>query len=183
MHFYAHLHMHILFYPPYNIEENELILRENNISFGNDDMKHWLLKRFVSIGYYAFVNYAKVDIQPKVDEDVAWFDFEDIPPLYSDHNQIIEKARISIKVQLSSLPIGYELLPPKFTMTELRVIYETIYGEKLDRRNFQRKVLMSDLVYKLDEVYKKKGVKSSALYSFNKDTYIKSMENGLLHFR
>lgn len=165
-----------------NIEENKLILRQNQVLFDEIDINHWFLKRFVSVGYYAFVDYSKVKIYAKNHEDAEWFDFDSIPPLYSDHNYIVEKARTSIQMQLNSLLIGYELLPSKFTMTELRVIYETIYGKKIDRRNFQRRVLMSGLVYKLDEVCKKKGMKESALYAFDEEKYKLSIEEATPHF-
>ncbi len=162
-----------------SIEENEdMLIRQG---FGKEDLtvSNWFLQRFLSVGYYAFVEYAKVKVQSSIEEDIAWFDLDNLPQLYADHNHIISKALSTIRSRLSSLPIGYELLPEKFTLTELRIIYETIMGSKLDRRNFQRKILSTGMVVKLDEVYKKWGQKSSALYSFDKVKYQDALKNGI----
>lgn len=159
-----------------DIEENRRIISKG-FDLSDKEANHWMLQRFVSIGYYAFVEYSKTHISAKEDEEVRWFDVKDIPELYSDHNYIIEKALSTIRKQLGYLPIGHELLAEKFTMTELRIIYETILGKKLDRRNFQRKMLSTGLIYKLDEVSRKKGVKSTTLYSFDKALSKKYEEN------
>jgi len=164
------------------ISENENMLLRHGITDVEEQRKHWLVQRFVSIGYYALVEYSKVRIETNPDEEIAWFDVDEIPDLYSDHNQIIEKAQSTIRIHLATLPIGYELLPEKFTMTELRIIYETILKKKLDRRNFQRKMLSTGLIYKLDEVSKKFGVKTSALFSFDKEKYEKALNDGFLIF-
>ncbi|MDU1892218.1 MAG: NUDIX domain-containing protein [Dysgonomonas sp.] len=165
-----------------NIEENEDMLIRWGITDSEERKKHWLVQRFVSVGYYALVEYSKVKIETNDDEEIAWFDLDEIPVLYTDHNKIIEKALATIRMQLLILPFGYELLPEKFTMTELRIIYETILRQKLDRRNFQRKMLGTGLIHKLDEVSKKWGVKSSALFSFDKEKYYNAVENGFMSF-
>ena len=139
---------------------------------------HWLLNRFISAGYYALVEYSKVRIHTNPSEEIEWFAMDEIPVLYSDHNKIIDKAISTIRPQLSSIPVGYELLPEKFTISELRIIYETILGKELDRRNFQRKILSTGLVIKLDEMHKKWGFKSSTLFSFDKEKYMEAIENG-----
>jgi len=165
-----------------DIKDNERILIMNNISIDQDNKPHWLLQRFISVGYYAFVEYSKVNIIKKTDEEIKWFDLENMPVLYSDHNNIVDKAISTIRMQLGYLPMGYELLPEKFTMTELRIIYETILGEKLDRRNFQRKMLASGMIIKLNEVFKKRGIKSTTLFSFNKKKLKSALENGTTFF-
>ncbi|SHF78317.1 NUDIX hydrolase [Dysgonomonas macrotermitis] len=162
------------------LPENEEMLILRGFENPKDREKHWLMQRFVSIGYYALVEYSKVKIETNEDEEIAWFDLKDIPELYSDHNEILEKALYTLRIRLSISPIGYELLPEKFTMTEMRIIFETILQKKLDRRNFQRKMLAAGLVYKLDEVSKKFGVKDSALFSFDKEKYEKALTDGFL---
>lgn len=159
-----------------NIEENKQILKDND---WDSDAAHWFAQRFVSVGYYAFVDFTKVNIKKKKDEEVEWVDINDVPELYSDHNKIIKKALEIMRVQLGYIPIGYELLPEKFTMSELRVIYETILGQSIDRRNFQRKLISSGLVIQLDEVSKKWGVKTTTLFSFNKEKYAELLKSGL----
>jgi hypothetical protein len=165
-----------------NMDENEDMLIRQGFSKDDEGVSKWFLQRFFSIGYYAFVEYGKVEAHSAMDEEVAWFGLDHIPPLYTDHNHIIDKAIATIRSQLNSIPIGYELLPEKFTLTQLRIIYETLLDTKLDRRNFQRKILSTGLVYKSDEVYKKWGQKSSALYSFDKDKYQDAIKNGISIF-
>lgn len=139
---------------------------------------HWLLERFVSVGYYALVEYSKLKIKAADSEEVQWFHINEVPDLYGDHNKIIEKAIKSIRSQINSIPIGYELLAEKFTMSDLRVIYETILDRKLDRRNFQRKMLSSGFIVKLEEVSKKWGSKSATLFTFDKEKYNFAVKNG-----
>lgn len=165
-----------------NIEENKRILLEKGINLSEGKTQHWLLQRFVSVGYYALVEYSKTNICAGDDEEIKWFNVEDIPDLYSDHNHIIEKAKNTIRMHLGYLPVGSELLPEKFTMTELRIIYQTILGEKLDRRNFQRKMLASGIIRKLDEVSRKKGIKSTTLFTFDKELLKQNAENGISFF-
>lgn len=142
---------------------------------------HWYLKRFISMGYYALVEYDKVVITiNKEIEDVGWYNLNELPSLYADHNLIIEKAINTMRIQIGIIPIGYELLPEKFTMPELRLIYEAILGEELDRRNFQRKMLSVGLINRLDEKRKNGAHKAPYLYSFNKEKY-KLAEQGGMH--
>ena len=144
------------------------------------DDNHWFLKRFVSMGYYALVEYDKVSIS--VDEsveEVGWYDLNDLPPLFADHNQIVDKAIKTMRIQVGIIPIGYELLPEKFTMPELRLIYEAILGQELDRRNFQRKMLSVGLINRLNEKRKNGAHKAPYLYSFNKEKYEEAKDGGV----
>jgi 8-oxo-dGTP diphosphatase len=158
------------------IDENEQMMKENNVEA---DAQHWFLQRFVSVGYYALVEYSKVHITTDADsEDIAWFHFDEIPQLYSDHNKIIDKALATIRQQIDYIPFGFELLPDKFALSELRIIYETLIGKQLDRRNFQRKILSLGLINKLDEVRKKWGYRSATLYEFDKEKYDEALDKG-----
>jgi ADP-ribose pyrophosphatase YjhB (NUDIX family) len=163
----------------YLIEENKQLLREYNIK---DVDSHWMLNRVVSLAYYAFANYSQVRIKPTVDEECEWFSLDRLPSLYGNHKKIIDKAILTMRMEVNYIPAGLGLLSEKFTMSELRVIYEVILGRKLDRRNFQRKILSYEYVYKLDEISKKWGIKDAALFSFNKEKYLKALENGLDFF-
>lgn len=163
-----------------NLDENQQILHEYGVE--KREESHWFLQRFISVGYFAFVNYDSVKIEANIDEDIQWFSLDKVPALYSDHNKLIEKALQSLRIEISHIPIGLDLLPEKFTISELRIIYETILGRKIDRRNFQRKMLLSGLIDKLDEVSKKWGVKETALFSFNKAQYMDALKNGIALF-
>lgn len=131
--------------------------------------EQWFLQRFISLGYYAFVKYDDVHLS-KVEEDMTkWFDIEHLPSLYSDHENIIKTSLETIRSLLPIIPIGYELLPEKFTMSELRRIYEIILDKTLYRRNFQRKVLSTGVIIQMDEIKNTSSYNPPILYSFDKD--------------
>lgn len=144
-----------------------------------DRENHWLKSRYLSVGYYVLVKYGKIQIRPNVGEELDWFGLNELPELYLDHEEIIKKAIKSIRNDVGYIPIGYELLPSKFTMPELRTIYETILERELDRRNFQRKMLSTGLIIPLNETRREGAHKSPNLYSFNKERYIEAREQGM----
>ena len=165
-------------------ETNRIDLEENmkfSSALGlNDENQHWFNQRFLTIGYYALVKYEEYNLQSyALDEEIEWFDLKQVPRLYGDHNKIINKAIETIRTQLGYIPIGFELLPKKFTMPELRVIYETIIGKELDRRNFQRKILSIGYIKRLNETRKNGAHKAPQLYSFDKEKYEIASEYGL----
>ena len=140
----------------------------------------WILQRFVTIGYYALVEFSKVSPAPDtLSEKCIWWDIHKVPSLILDHRKILDKALATLRMQLNYQPIGYNLLPEKFTMPELQKLYETILDKKLDRRNFQRKILGFQILQRLTET--KKGVphKSPYLYSFNLRKYNHALNEGL----
>lgn len=140
----------------------------------------WFKQRFISIGYYALVNYT--DIVPVVDEisdGCEWKDINDLPELMMDHSQILESALHMLRMQLNYKPIGYSLLPEEFTMPELQKLYEIILGRQLNRGNFQRKMLAYDILIKHDRSRRGGAHRSPILYSFDKERYNKALEGGL----
>ncbi|HPH23324.1 MAG TPA: NUDIX domain-containing protein [Chitinophagaceae bacterium] len=144
------------------------------------DDQHWLIQRFVTVGYYALVDFLEVQQNTEsLTENYAWWELSNLPEFILDHKKILDKALAALRIQLRYQPIGYNLLPVKFTMPELQKLYETILGIKLDRRNFQRKILGYNILDKLDET--KKGVphKSPNYYQFNLLKYRKALEEGL----
>lgn len=139
---------------------------------------HHFLRYTAFMGYYIFVRYEEADTSaPPQIEKMKWFDVDKIPSLYFEHNDVIEKSLSSIRQRIGYLPLGYTLLSEKFTMPELRLIYEAFLGQELDRRNFQRKMLSTGLIRKLNEKKKKGAHKSPYLYSFNKERYETAIEN------
>jgi len=160
----------------YNKENHRKFLNEWGVEA---DEEHWCMKRFISIGYYALLKYEKVKIYADpVIEQVEWFDVDCVPDLYLDHNEMIKKAIRSIKLQIGYIPLGYNLLSDKFTMPDLRLLYESFFGCDFDRRNFQRKILSSNLIVKLNEKKKKGAHKSPFLYSFDKEKYEDALTRG-----
>ncbi|MGZ5221755.1 MAG: NUDIX hydrolase [Chitinophagaceae bacterium] len=144
------------------------------------DESLWILQRFVTIGYYALVEYSKVSPVPDtLSEQCIWWEIHKVPSMILDHRKILDKALATLRTQLHYQPIGYNLLPSKFTMPELQKLYETILDKKLDRRNFQRKILGFGILRRLKET--KKGVphKSPYLYSFDLKKYNNAINEGL----
>jgi hypothetical protein len=148
-----------------NMNEHRSIMDK----MGVKDNSHWIAQRFISVGYIALVEYSQTQISANVGEEVRWFNLNEIPTLYSDHNSIVDKAISTIRNQIRIFPIGYKLLPEKFPLSELRIIYETLFNCELDRRNFQRKILATEYLTQLNEYRVKPGQKPAALFSFDKD--------------
>ena len=137
-------------------------------------------QRFISVGFYALVEFSLVVPRPDLLSDTCdWYTLEDRGELILDHDQILEAALATLRSQLNYQPIGYNLLPRKFTLPELQKLYETILGKKLDRRNFQRKIFSFGILRSLDE--KRTGVahKAPYLYSFDLRKYQKALKLGL----
>lgn len=152
-------------------------LKREGIAVQKDN---WLLKRFVTVGFYALVDFAVVTPNPDFSsEECAWHDLYSIDELFMDHKHILEKALETLRVQLNHEPIGYNLLPRKFTMPELQKLYETILNKPLDRRNFQRRILSFGIVKKLKETRKGGAHKAPFLYSFDLKKYQKALQEGL----
>jgi len=146
---------------------------------GNDHLS-WFNQRFISVGFYALVEFSKVNPQPDSFSDKCeWKSLDEIGELMMDHNLILTKALATLRSQLSYQPIGLNLLSARFTMPELQKLYETILGKKLDRRNFQRKILSYKILNKLGERREGQANKAPFLYEFNLNNYQKALENGL----
>ena len=144
------------------------------------DNYEWFNQRFLSVGFYALVEFSKV--QPLPDAYSAkceWKNIEDSPHLMMDHKQILETALQTLRLQLRYQPVGYNLLPEKFTMPELQKLYETILNRELDRRNFQRKILSYKILKRLPERRTGVAYKAPYLYCFDQQTYNKALTDGL----
>ncbi len=141
---------------------------------------NWLGGRFISIGYYALVDFENViPAIDRISEACEWWDIHRLPALIMDHGEILQKALMTLRTHLSYQPVGYNLLPQKFTMPELQKLYETILDEKLDRRNFQRKILSYGILKKLKEQRKGVAHKAPFLYSFDLRKYHRALKEGL----
>ncbi|WP_029905122.1 NUDIX domain-containing protein [Prevotella sp. 10(H)] len=159
------------------LDENVEMLKRSKL---NHDKVNWPLDRFISLGYYALVKYNEVTLQADEEyEEAAWFDINQMPELYADHKEIIDTATFTIRRQIGFVPVGYELLPEKFTMPELRCIYEAILGRPIDRRNFQRKMLSIGYIQPLNETRKVGAHKSPNLYTFIKEKYDEAERFGI----
>ena len=144
------------------------------------DESNFFYQRFISIGYYALVDF--MNVNPTADafsEICTWRDLNDLPKFQLDHRLIFEKALDTLRLQLNYQPIGYNLMPKQFTMPELQKLYETILDKKLDRRNFQRRILGFDILNKLEQTRKGGAHKAPYLYSFDLRKYQAALKEGL----
>jgi 8-oxo-dGTP diphosphatase len=140
----------------------------------------WLLGRFITVGFYALVDFSAVSPAPDHFSDACeWYDMHSLPALMMDHTEILTKALAALRLQLNSQPIGYNLLPEKFTMPELQKLYECILYKRLDRRNFQRRILGYGILRRHKETKKGMGHKAPYLYSFDLRKYHLALQEGL----
>jgi ADP-ribose pyrophosphatase YjhB (NUDIX family) len=136
------------------------------------------VERTISVAYYALI---KVNKNLKLSEEYGaqWFPIEKIPPLIFDHMEMVKAAQYKLKNMAKHQPIGFELLPKKFTIPQLRSLYEAIYEKELDKRNFSRKILAMDFLEKLDEKDKRNSKKGAYFYQFDKRKYNELIKKGL----
>jgi 8-oxo-dGTP diphosphatase len=141
----------------------------------------WFLDHTISIGYYAITDFSGVIPQADfMSDSCSWFDVDKIPSLVFDHNEMFAEALHMLRVQLYHYPIGYSLLPKKFTLNEIHFLYETILGKKLDISNFPKKLISLGVIKKLEEKRKIGAHRSPHLYRFDKSVYAHSLKDGLV---
>ncbi|MDJ0703685.1 MAG: NUDIX domain-containing protein [Leptolyngbyaceae cyanobacterium MO_188.B28] len=135
--------------------------------------------RIVSVAYYALINLTEYNLQAATDaRDAAWFPINQLPPLAFDHPQIFERAIARLQGKVRYEPIGFELLPTKFTLTQIQKLYETILGHELDKRNFRKKLLKMDLLIPLDETQQGVAHRAARLYQFDAQKYQQHKKQG-----
>ncbi len=155
----------------------EDIFMEQLYTFGKVDRHP--LGRIITVAYYALVN---IDtFNPKASSfarKIDWWAIDELPELAFDHNAILAKAIERLRWMANMQPIGLELLPEKFTLSQLRRLYEAILGIELDKRNFRRKITKMDFLIPLDEKQINVAHKAARYYSFNKEKYAQLKEEG-----
>ena len=128
-------------------------------------------ERVVSIAYYALINVNDYDDRQREEHGVEWVDIETMPLLYSDHKDMVEKARKLMKEKIKTEPVGFRLLPDLFTLTQLQRLYEAVNGEELDKRNFRKRIKEMDFIEKTELIDKTGSKRGAHLYRFNKRVY------------
>lgn len=128
--------------------------------------------RIISVAYYALINLIEYPLQAATDaEDAAWYSLGNLPSLAFDHAQILKQAIHRLQGKVRYEPIGFELLPQKFTLTQIQHLYETVLGHSLDKRNFRKKLLKMDLLIPLDERQIGVAHRAARLYQFDQSKY------------
>jgi 8-oxo-dGTP diphosphatase len=135
--------------------------------------------RVISVAYFALINIADYSEQLQLEHEAKWFPLAQTPTLIFDHRQMVVLAKERLQQKVANHPIGFELLPGKFTLPQLQNLYEAIYEEPLDKRNFTRKVLSLGILNKLDEKEKESSRKGAFYYVFDKGKYNKLHREGV----
>lgn len=135
-------------------------------------------ERVVSVSYYALLKVDDYNEDLVIENGAHWRPIEDIPELVFDHGVMVNKALGRLRRVAKSQPIGFALLPEKFTLPQLQSLYEAIYQKELDKRNFRKKILSMELLDKLDEKDKSSSKKGAFLYKFNKIKYEELLAKG-----
>ncbi|MBI5766484.1 MAG: NUDIX hydrolase [Verrucomicrobia bacterium] len=129
-------------------------------------------ERVISVAYYALVKLADHTVRAASDaRNVAWFPVADLPALAFDHEEILDVALRRLKGKIRYEPIGFELLPEKFPLSELQRLYETILEQPLDKRNFRKKILSMGLLADTEEIQQDVAHRAARLYRFDEAAY------------
>lgn len=144
------------------------ILKNNGYEVKND---YWMFDRFISIAYYALINYEEVSPRPdELSDSINWYSLNELPSLMMDHQQIVDKALETLRENLDKKLVGMNLLPEKFTMKDLQKVYEAVLGKKLRRTTFQRKMLSKNILVRHEKLFSGGAHKAPYLYSFKSKT-------------
>lgn len=155
----------------------ENIYLEQLKAFGAPD--RFPLGRVITIGYYALIKREDYKVKAgSTASEVSWFQLDEIPNLIYDHNHILNESLEKLKLRVRHAPIGFELLPEKFTLLQLMQVYEQVLNKKLDKPNFRRKILGMKLLVALKEKQKNVSHRAANLYQFDKKRYKELSDNG-----
>lgn len=136
-------------------------------------------ERVITVAYFALVRLSDHQVQAATDaRNAAWFAIDDLPRLAFDHETIVAMALQRLQGKVRYQPIGFELLPPKFSLTQLQRMYEIILERELDKRNFRKKVLSLDILQDLDEVEQDVAHRAARLYRFDERKYRQKVKDG-----
>lgn len=136
--------------------------------------------RCISVAQYALIRIDQYDEKLVEEHGAKWYEIDHLPLLILDHNEMVHDALLQLKHNARYKPIGFELLPDKFTIPQLQSLYEAIYQRELDARNFRKKVLSLNVLEKLDEKDKTGSKRGAFLYKFNYENYQKLLKSGYI---
>jgi 8-oxo-dGTP diphosphatase len=140
----------------------------------------WIFDYFVSIGFYTLTEFSKVVIKRGAfDAECQWWPVKELPLMMFDHKLIVSEALHALRLHIAHHPIGYELLPKKFTIPEIHALYETILEKPLDIRNFTKRLMATGIITKLNETRAIGPHRAPFLYKFDKKEYQKGLKTGI----
>jgi hypothetical protein len=135
-------------------------------------------KRVISIVYYALIDIQQFDEKLKAQHNAEWIDVKKVDKLIFDHNLFLEDTLKILRRRTASQPVGFNLLPEKFTLPQLQYLYEAICQRPLDKRNFRKKVFDMDILERLDEKEKRFSKRGAFYYQFNREKYDLRLKEG-----
>jgi ADP-ribose pyrophosphatase YjhB (NUDIX family) len=128
-------------------------------------------ERVISVAYCALINVKDYDESLLQEHGVEWVELNKIPPLYSDHNEMVKRAISMLRRRINTEPLSFNLLPDLFTLTQLQHVYEAVLGGEIDKRNFRKRIKSIDFIEKTELIDKLTSKRGAALYRFNKRMY------------
>ncbi|TXK21003.1 NUDIX hydrolase [Pontibacter qinzhouensis] len=143
------------------------------------DETNWLQGSTVSVGYYALTDIVKV--KPTIDflsSECRWFAIDQLPPLGFDHDEMVQEALATMRMHLYHFPLSKRLLPPKFTLKEIKQFYEVMSGKTLNASNFPNKLISLELIEKTNDQKKNVAHRSPTYYRFNEQAYQEALIQG-----
>ena len=128
-------------------------------------------ERVITVAYCALINVNDYDNNLRIEHGVEWVSLDEMPHLYSDHNEMVRKAVTLLRRRINTEPLSFNLLPDLFTLTQLQHVYEAVLGEEIDKRNFRKRIKSIDFIEKTELIDKLTSKRGAALYRFNKRMY------------
>jgi 8-oxo-dGTP diphosphatase len=134
--------------------------------------------RVISVAYFALITIRDINKELAEKNGVSWRSLSKLPELIFDHPIMVKRALSELQNQIKIRPVGFELLPEKFTLVQLQDLYAAIYQRNVDKRNFRKKILSMGILEKLDEKERETSKKGAYYYKFNENTYNRLIQNG-----
>jgi 8-oxo-dGTP diphosphatase len=134
--------------------------------------------RVISAAYWSLIKIKDIDKKLSDQNGAHWQSLKKLPQLIFDHRSMVDKALNELQTQIKIKPVGFELLPEKFTLVQLLDLYEAIYQRTIDKRNFRKKIISMDILEKLDEKERVTSKKGAFYFRFIKERYKMLIKNG-----
>ncbi len=152
------------------------VYMEQLYTFG--DVNRDIVGRIISVAYFSLIKINDHDSELVKKHGASWIPLTQLPELIFDHKEMVDKALRKLRIRARTQPIGFELLPEKFTIPQIQRLYEAIYQVPFDKRNFRRKLLLMNLLEKQDDKEKETSRKGAYYYRFNQLKYNELVEKG-----
>lgn len=160
----------------YNLTGLKGVYMEQSYTFGEINRDPGA--RVISTSYSALIKIQDINGNLKEISGAHWQSMNRLPDLIFDHRIMVDRALAELQMQIKVKPVGFELLPEKFTLVQLQNLYEAIYRRSIDKRNFRKKILSMKILDKLDEKERETSRKGAYYYKFNKEQYQIHRRNG-----